>query len=353
MLRTLAPRRTGAARAARAIMLASAAVVAVAALAYGWPVSVNDPIVPGVIVVHYVEKDADYVAWVNVFAPRHVVGGSYGTNGTADRIVLLRDADLPRLLAGEDVQPIQELDVSPIHGRIAYAPPPPDCRGPDGGCDDASQPILVFVKGSAWKGMDRAKDLRVSETTQTIGFQQTSWSGGQGPVAFGYTAAPLSTLETGRWAQPVGFAAMGLGALASLAWSLLEARATRAEGRARLTAPAGASTEEMLRLVRLTGLYVESIRRSLLVSALAIVGTVVVLLAFAVPAVLRVASEAFAYMPDAYFWTLAFFACVPPFFGLVCLAHWTVSYVRVRLELRHWRDMGDRFDRDAAALLGG
>lgn len=337
----------------RAILLVATAFAVVATLAYGIPLAVNDPIVPSSSDVRYVEKDGDYVAWVQAFAPRHVVGASFSTNGTLDRLMLLREGDIGQFLAGEPILPIEEFGVPAIPmGRIAYEPPPSDCPPPTGACRQESAPVLVFVRGTAWRGLDKEGDGRVSQTTQTITLQETISGGTTGPVAFAYAATPLSTARAGEWTQPLGLSAMGVGLAAATWWVIAAIRSARAQAAVGIAAPPGTTTEDMLRLARLVGLYVESIGRSFLVSALAIISAVILLLALALPALMRVAWEAYAYRPDVYAWTFAFFTCVVVYLGLVVAAHWAVSYVRVRRELHHWRALADRVDAEAARIIG-
>ena len=357
MLRSLAPPGPPRnARRARAALLACAVVVVLSVLAAAVPVLTSDPAAPESFLLHYVERDGDYVAWGDAshVAWRHVAV-SWMANGSVERVLLLRQGDVARLVAGEDVEPIATFDAGFVGARLStgemdYDGVAADCPPPTGGCIDASIPVLVWVEGSAWRGMDVAKP-QWSTSTQEFRGGGAGFGGGWGPVSYARVETSRSMHAAARAAEWTALAAGLLGAGAAAWWLVEEARSPRGPA-PRMGAPPGATTEEMLRLVRLASLYVEGIGRSFLVSALAIVAATVAVLWLGLPPVLSAARVQFAYLDGGFERALALFALGPAFVGFVALVAWGVSYARVRRELREWRDLSARFDAQAADVLG-
>lgn len=339
------------ARRARAAAFLLTGVVIFCTLAYALPIFVDDPRDPPFFNYRAIERDGDFVAWAPVFGGREETAHvRWSSNATPDRVLLLRQGDVEAVLAGQDVAPLQEFAATGVFdrgmGRLSFRVPSPDCPPPTGGCIDASMPVLVWLKGDAWRGAAVA-DARHHQV-QNQGGGAIGW---EGPVGYGVSIVNARVGVMGPVWMGVGTAAAVLATLCALTFLVAQVRLLRrAPRRDRLPLPAGAGTEEMLRVVRLSGLYVETIQRYFLVSAAFIGLATLAVVGLGYPPLLEAAKRQFQF-GDAM-WTAFYFLAVPLWTAGIALVFWAAAYLRVRRELREWREAARGFEEDAARILG-
>ncbi|HEX2021261.1 MAG TPA: hypothetical protein VHH36_00995 [Candidatus Thermoplasmatota archaeon] len=355
MLKMLAPSTPGRrAVLARRVVIASALAVA---LCTAWMATllINDPATAHPTVqMRSVERDGDYVAWTTVFAGADAHASAYyAADGRPDRVLLLRQGQVPALLAGEDVSPLRifpppETVFAQSTGFLDFPVPRSDCPPPTGGCLEGSVPVLAWVKGDAWRG-SRVEDARLETLEREHG------ASSEGPVGV-IVVHSRAHILTFSWTLPLAAAlATAVGLAATAVWVHAERRHARSRpdlGGLGFAPPDGVGAEERLRLVRLTALYVESVGRSFVVSGFAILGATALVLHLGLPLSLDVSAGHFHYVPDAGERVDTLLIGGPLTVCAFALAVWGVAYARVRREIGRWRELSDRFERDAARMLG-
>jgi hypothetical protein len=284
------------------------------------------------------------------FPGRHVSGHWSTHAGTPDRVLLLSGQDAVRVLAGgEPERVLGEWRPSTAHGELAFGEvafrlPEFRCSGPNGGCNDGDLPTLVWLRGDDWKGTPwRALEGHTMEP------QGDSGVGGSGPLlfrgrvgsAFVVAAVPLLC-----WAAVV---AAGSAVVAAAVWG--------AQARRRRAPPAppdahATGTEQMLRLLHLSELYVATIARYFLVSAAVIVALAALAMYLALPPALEAAEAAMLDLPgEPLAVTSLALALAIPFATGVAFVFWAAQYRRVRAEVRRWRAISERMAASEARVL--
>lgn len=301
-----------------------------------------------------IEVNGDYFAYASVFGgfDGDVMAVRYmATRPThpPDHVAIYRHGDLAALLRGADVAATHEpTPVSRSGGHLVTFPPiPADCPPPTGGCTQESVPIIVWTKGSAWKGTGESS-LISYEVVETRTYGSNGFHG-DGPILYGFERESEFLVHGSRWVV-IASALAGLVAIgAAAAWIVAERRALRSPHAAlRLPAP-GHGTDSLLATLHLTSLYVDTIRRYFVVSAFVILFLAGATMYVALPPVLARAYGNlvwFGYQP-----TEVLFVLLVPFVAAVAFVHWGIAYARVRRELARWSDLSRRFEAETARIL--
>lgn len=333
------------------------AVVAIAALIltvgwYGLVLLVQDGRADGPGTdVRVVERGGDYAAWVRTAGSErqhHAV--SYSGEGPIDRIVLVRQSQLDALLAGGTVDVLLEVEPRTVgprsFGTLDFQSVPSQCPPPTGGCTEESAPILVFLKGSGWRGTTSA-----AARTYAVQYQDDTAYGYDGPFGARVVTTSHSIHSTATWALPITYITAAIAAIATVGLAVLELRRRPTETPF-LRVPSEMPTDAMLHLVRAGQLYIDGVRRSFLLAVWTIPAVTTVLLFVALPTMQAIVEEQLRFIPRLGAPTFIAFTFVVPFLALLAALFTGIAYWRTRRELRRWRELSAAFEDDARRILG-
>lgn len=327
-------------------LLASLAVLAAAGFAADL-LALAEESYPAVDTYHVATDGDGYLVAAYVPPWEHLSGAWSTRPGMApDRVLLVDLADAERVAHGEE--PLAPYRAWVNDGSASWktgfgdvdfdAPAHRDCVSGD------CPLLLVFERGDVTVP-GPLREAPVGQWTHQPG----GGVGGDGPVLFSARVVDAGLVARVPWWQGSILALALATAGAALAWGLAARRAQPRRAAPPLDPAAPAPTEDMLRLVRLSGLYVETISRYFLVSALVVALSGALVMYLALPPVLGALHAQVPARRDALPSALLVFAV--PFAALVAALFWAIEYRRVRRELARWRDLARRFEEDAERIL--
>lgn len=292
---------------------------------------------------YYVQRGNDYLVAQEIFWPGFRMSGVWHSSafagGVPDEVRLVAGSDVSRILAGQEPEHLYG-SFPPWNpgqgvGDLHFVVPEFRCTGPNGGCEQADLPAIVFTRGDDWEGQPMSALQRENLASRLPGVSLSRNEAWVLPVTLWMTA----------FATVAAVAAIAAG----ITWRVMAKRAPSAGAQPLGPVPLEAS----LRLVDLSRLYLSSIQRSLYLGGAVVLLGGLAIQVFGLPALDEIHNNYFPFGPEAaHAWFSAMHWLVVPFGLLVSGVFWVRQLRLLRAEQARWDLIAGRLSTLEQQVLG-